>query len=165
MNIRNVTLDDDPAVCRIYNHYIENTVITFETSPVTEKEMHKHICEVIDSGCPWYIGEIGKEIVGYVYLHNFHPRAAFFKTKEIAIYLCKDYLGKGLGAILLDYLLNKIDLKKIHVLMAGITIPNERSIKTHEKFGFKQVSFMKEVGWKFDQWRDVGYWQLTFDTV
>ena len=165
MNIRNITLDDASAVCRIYNYYIENTVITFETSPVTEEEIQKRICEVINSGCPWYVGEIDGKMVGYVYLHNFHPRAAFIKTKEVAIYLHKDYLGKGLGSVLLDCLLNKIDPKNIHVLIAAITTPNEKSIKMHEKFGFKQVSSMKEVGWKFNQWRDVGYWQLTLDAI
>ena len=165
LNIRNITLDDASAVCRIYNHYIENTVVTFETSPVTEEEIQKRICDVVESDCPWYIGEINGEIIGYVYLHNFHPREAFFKTKEVAIYLHKDYSGKGLGSVLLESLLNKINPKKIHVLMAGITIPNEKSIKMHEKFGFKQISYMKEVGWKFDQWRDVGYWQLTLDAI
>ena len=164
MNIRDITLNDASAVCRIYNHYIENTVITFETSPVTGEEMQKRIQEVIDSECPWYIGEVDGKIAGYVYLHNFHPRTAFSKTKEVAIYLHKDYLEKGFGSALINYLLRKINTKEIHVLIAGITIPNEKSIRMHEKFGFKQVSLMKEVGWKFNQWVDIGYWQLTFDT-
>jgi phosphinothricin acetyltransferase len=47
--------------------------------------------------------------------------------------------------------------------MAIITVPNEESVKLHEKFGFKQVGYMQQVGWKFGEWRDVGYWELIMD--
>jgi phosphinothricin acetyltransferase len=30
----------------------------------------------------------------------------------------------------------------------------------HEKLGFEKVAHFKEVGFKFDRWTDVGYWQL-----
>lgn len=49
------------------------------------------------------------------------------------------------------------------MLIAGICIPNEGSVKLHEKFGFKQASHMKEIGWKFNQWRDVGHWLLNIN--
>ena len=32
----------------------------------------------------------------------------------------------------------------------------------HEKLGFIKVGHLKEVGRKFDQWIDVGYWQKIF---
>lgn len=36
MSVRDCTPADIPAICAIYNHYIANTVITFEESPVSE---------------------------------------------------------------------------------------------------------------------------------
>jgi phosphinothricin acetyltransferase len=153
-------LEDASSICRIYNYYVENTAITFETSPVEEIEMRKRIGEVLESGCPGYVGEIDGKIVGYIYLHNWHLRRGYFQTKELTIYLDKDFIGKGLGTILFNYLWENMDRKEIHVILAVINVPNEESIKMHEKFGFKQVSFMKEVGWKFNQWRDIGHWQL-----
>jgi phosphinothricin acetyltransferase len=47
--------------------------------------------------------------------------------------------------------------------MAIITVPNNVSVNLHEKFGFKQVGYMRQVGWKFGEWRDVGYWELIID--
>ena len=44
--------------------------------------------------------------------------------------------------------------------MGGIALPNEASVGLHEKLGFKKVAHFNEVGFKFDQWIDVGYWQL-----
>lgn len=43
--------------------------------------------------------------------------------------------------------------------MGGIALPNEASVGLHEKLGFKKVAHFNEVGFKFDQWIDVGYWQ------
>jgi phosphinothricin acetyltransferase len=48
-----------------------------------------------------------------------------------------------------------------HVLIGGISLPNDASIALHEKFGFEKVAHFKEVGFKFNRWIDVGYWQLT----
>jgi phosphinothricin acetyltransferase len=28
-----------------------------------------------------------------------------------------------------------------------------------EKFGMQKVAHLKEVGYKFGQWHDIGYWQ------
>jgi phosphinothricin acetyltransferase len=40
-------------------------------------------------------------------------------------------------------------------VLAGITIPNEASIKLHRKFGFTDVGVFTECGRKFDRYWDV----------
>ena len=163
MNIRKATLDDACAVCNIYNHYIENTAITFETVPISEVEARKRINDVINSGHSFYIGEIDNKIIGFYHTKRWNNRCAYATTIEESIYLDKDETSKGYGTLLLEHLLKNIDKNTIHVLIAGICIPNESSVRLHEKFGFKQISYMKEIGRKFDQWRDVGHWQLIFE--
>jgi phosphinothricin acetyltransferase len=49
------------------------------------------------------------------------------------------------------------------VVIGGISLPNEASIALHEKFGFKKVAEFNEVGYKFDKWINVGYWELQLD--
>jgi L-amino acid N-acyltransferase YncA len=44
--------------------------------------------------------------------------------------------------------------------MGGIALPNGASIALHEKLGFEKVAHFKKVGFKFDRWIEVGYWQL-----
>lgn len=163
MKIRKVRPDDVGRICEIYNYYIENTAITFETAPVSETKMKERISEVLDSGLPYYVGEIEGYVVGYCYIHTWNNRCAYSATKEVTVYLDKAQTGRGFGSMFYNHLLQSIDKEDIHVLIAGICIPNEGSVKLHEKFGFKQISHMKEVGWKFDRWRDVGHWQLIFD--
>lgn len=163
MLIRKVKLEDSRRICEIYNYYVENTAVTFETTPVPETEMKERINEIIDSGFPYYVGEIEGKVVGYYYIHKWNGRCAYSSTKEVTIYLDKDCTGKGLGSTLYEHLFQNIDRENLHVLIAGICIPNEGSVKLHEKFGFKQSSHMKEIGWKFDKWQDVGHWLLIFN--
>ena len=44
-------------------------------------------------------------------------------------------------------------------MIGGITLPNPASVALHEKFGLEKVAHFKQVGFKFEQWKDVGYWQ------
>lgn len=165
MKIRKVTLEDAKEICRIYNYYVENTAITFETAAISESEMQQRIEGFLNEGFPYYVGEINGKIAGYCYLHNWNNRCAYSSTKEVTIYLDKNLDGRGLGTILYQHLFKEIYRENTHTLIAGICIPNESSVRLHEKFGFKQASHMKEIGWKFDQWRDVGHWQLVINQM
>jgi len=62
--IREVTFDDIQQICDIYNHYIQNTIITFEENPVSYKEMKKRIVE-ITSSLPFFVYTENEEIIGY----------------------------------------------------------------------------------------------------
>jgi phosphinothricin acetyltransferase len=118
------------------------------------------MAEVFESGYSFCVGEAEGKIIGYYYTHRWKNRNAYITTVEESIYLDKDETGKRYGAQLFEHLLTHIDSNAIHVVIACISIPNESSVHLHEKFGFRQVSHMKEIGRKFDQWQDVGHWQL-----
>ncbi len=67
---------------------------------------------------------------------------------------------KGIGSQLYQLLLAELREREMHTVIGGISLPNDASVALHEKFGFQKVAYFKEVGWKFDKWIDVGYWQL-----
>lgn len=156
--IRNVEITDAKSICDIYNYYILNTVISFEEKPVNETEMIKRIRNL--NHLPWIIYEENDQIIGYAYTRNWRTRYAYRFAVESGIYLDFKETGKGLGTILYRELLTKYKIMDIHVVIGGIALPNPASIALHEKFGFKKVAHFKEVGFKFNNWIDVGYWQL-----
>lgn len=57
-------------------------------------------------------------------------------------------------------LFKALENTSVHALIAGISLPNEASIKLHEAVGFEKVAHFKQVGRKFDNWIDVGNWEL-----
>jgi phosphinothricin acetyltransferase len=162
MNIRKATLDDAGAICSIFNYYVENTTIALETVPISEIEAKQRTNDTLNSGHLIYIGEKDNKIIGFYCTFPWNKYCSCKTTVEESIFLDKDEIGKGYGTQLFEHLLEQIDKTTTHVLIASITIQNEGSIRLHEKFGFKQISYMKEIGRKFDQWQDIGHWQLIF---
>ncbi len=78
---------------------------------------------------------------------------------ETTVYIDVENVGKGIGTSLYRFLLNELKEKDIHSAFGGIALPNDASISLHEKLSFSKVAHFKEVGYKFNTWIDVGYWQ------
>jgi len=60
---------------------------------------------------------------------------------------------------LYNALLTSLPLFEIVNAIACITIPNDGSIRLHEKLGFFKIGKFDKVGFKHAQWIDVEYWQ------
>lgn len=159
MNIRQVELFDAAQIAEIYNYYIENTHHTFETEAINEAEMRERIGEIIKN-YPYFVAEENGEIVGYAYAAPYKSRCAYRSSAEISVYARNDIKQKGIGTRLYEKLLAELRQTNVHAIIAGIALPNEASIKLHEKFGFEKVAQFREIGFKFGEWIDVGYWEL-----
>jgi phosphinothricin acetyltransferase len=160
--IRTVDTGDADAIARIYNHYIANTVVTFEETPVTESQMQERISESLSEKLPWLVALSQGEVIGYAYASKWKGRCAYRFAVEVTVYLDPAALGGGWGSQLYERLFSELKQRRYHVAMGGIALPNLASIALHEKFGMKKVAHFEQVGYKFDQWVDVGYWQLIF---
>jgi phosphinothricin acetyltransferase len=157
--IRNVEVEDAAQIAEIYNYYIKNTLVSFEESPVPSEEMASRI-EEISSSLPWLVYEEQNRIAGYAYASKWKGRCAYRYSVESTVYLNPTLRGKGVGSVLYQALLDILKSQGYHTVLGGISLPNEASIKLHEKFGFRKVAHFSEVGFKFNKWVDVGYWEL-----
>ncbi|TYK66889.1 GNAT family N-acetyltransferase [Colwellia echini] len=161
MYIRAVKKEDVDAICTIYNNYIANTVVTFEEQQITSAEMLKRIEKITADQLPWLIAEDDSgQLIGYAYASKWHDRYSYRFAVEVTIYLSSTATGKGVGTKLYQKLFNELKLKNIHTIIGCITLPNAASVNLHEKLGMVKVAHFKEVGWKFEHWLDVGYWQV-----
>ena len=158
-SIRSVLSDDAAELAKIYNHYIENTIITFEEESVTDDIIKERITEVQSSHLPWLVVEQEGNILGYAYAGKWKGRCAYRYSVEVTVYLRPDSVGKGIGSALYSKLLPALKTRGTHVAIGGIALPNKESVNLHEKMGFLKVAHFKEVGFKFNHWIDVGYWQ------
>ena len=157
--VRNVRSEDAKAIAEIYNHYILNTVVTFEETEVDGTEMESRISEVT-AKLPWLVYEKEGQILGYAYATDWKSRCAYKHSVESTVYLNPSALKQGIGSSLYKELVRQLSEMEMHAIIGGIALPNEGSIRLHEKFGFEKVAQFKEVGYKFDRWIDVGYWEL-----
>jgi phosphinothricin acetyltransferase len=157
--IRQARPSDAEAIVSIYNHYVTNTTISFEESPVSVKEMEGRIHEVMTT-LPWLVLEEQGQVLGYAYATKWRVRHAYRYSVESTVYLDKHVLGRGHGRSLYSELLKELKERSVHCVIGGITQPNAASVALHEKMGFEKVAHFKQVGWKFEKWLDVGYWEL-----
>jgi len=158
--VRPATAADAEAIARIYNHYVANTVITFEEEAVSVADMAARIAEARNLSLPWLVAEVEGAIVGYAYARRWRPRSAYRYSAETTIYLERGYVGRRIGTTLYSALLPLLRERGMHVAIGGVALPNDASIALHEKLGFERVATFRQVGFKHDRWVDVTYLQL-----
>lgn len=160
-SIRLARKNDAKVIADIYNFYVLNTAITFEEQPITVDEMALRIKSKVKQN-RWIVYEYEGKVVGYAYAGPYASRSAWRYTLELSVYIDKNYAGKGIGPKLYQHLLGILKGQDVHSVMGLITLPNEASIRLHEKMGFRKVGQVNQGGFKFGRWIDVGYWQLIF---
>ena len=158
--VRPAVQSDADAACRIYDHHVRETHVTFEESPVSVAEMARRIGETTASGFPWLVAEREGRVVGYAHASPWKSRCAYRHSVETTVYVAQDALGCGVGTALYRDLIDRLRVAGMHAVMGGIALPNEASVALHEKMGFRKVAHFHEVGFKLGRRIDVGYWQL-----
>ncbi|QEG22654.1 GNAT family N-acetyltransferase [Mariniblastus fucicola] len=160
--IRPVQASDAAAFADIYNHYIDETIVTFEYDRVDASVFEARIRNVTDGGFPWlsFVDPETDQVVGFAYAGKWRERVAYRFVVESAIYLRDGWGGQGIGKRLYLELFQQLRERKFRSVIAGISLPNEASIATHRSMGFRKVGVFEKVGFKFDRWIDVEFWQL-----
>lgn len=159
-NIRPTDQDDAPRIADIYNHYIRDSIATFEEQPVTGDELAARIAEVEAAGLPWLVADTENGITGYAYASQWKGRCAYRYAAETTVYVAPEMHGQGIGTRLYAELLDLLRARSMHAALGGIALPNAASVALHERAGFKKVAHLREVGYKFERWIDVGYWEI-----
>ncbi len=157
--VRPAIAADAAALAGIYNHYVRDTVVTFEEEPVPTAEMARRVAEV-QARWPWYVIDDGGAVVGYAYASAWKMRTAYRHSVESTVYLAPGVTGRGFGTLLYGALLSQLERDGLHCVIGGIALPNAASVALHEKCGFRKVAQFHEVGFKSGRWIDVGYWEI-----
>ncbi len=163
--IRSATLADTAGIVEIYNHYITQTVVTFEEESVTDVEIARRLELVWSASFPWLVAEEHGHVVGYAYANRWNIRTGYRFTAEVTVYLAPAHVGRGVGSKLYGRLFSILQSHGIRGVIGGIALPNEASVALHEKFSLRKVAHFQAVGVKFDRWIDVGYWQRIFQPI
>lgn len=154
---------DLPALTDIYNHYVRETAITFDVTPVTPGERRPWLLSHPEDGPHRLLVArdtlTGEGILGYATSSPFRPKAAYATSVETSIYLTPAAMGRGVGTLLYEQLFEALEAEDVHRAYAGVTLPNAASIRIHERFGFEQVGVYREVGRKFGVYHDVAWFE------
>lgn len=160
VDIRAALESDAAALARIYNYYVMNTCATFEIEAVEPTDMANRLARSSARDLPWLVADEGGTVRGYAYAAPWKSREAYRYSVESTVYLDPDSTSRGLGKRLYARLIDELRECRVHAVIAGISLPNELSVRLHEHLGFRRIGSFREVGRKQDRWVDVGYWEL-----
>ena len=159
--VRPATADDLAALTDIYNYYVINTPITFDLEPYTPHQRRAWFDEHVDSGRHRLLvaENANGELVGYATSSRWRAKAAYDTTVETSVYCRHGATGQGIGRRLYTALFEAIADQDVHRIVAGMTLPNAASMALHERLGFTRVGEFVEVGRKFGQYWNVGWFE------
>ena len=156
--VRLATEDDLGQVCAIVNHFIRRTVSNFRTEPQAVDEWRASWTR-LHGRFPWLVASDLERVVGVAYAGPWNERAAYQWTVETTVYVESATHGRGIGHALYRELLGRLDRQGFRSALAVIGLPNEASVRLHERHGFARVGQLADAGFKLGAWHDVGLWQ------
>ncbi|MEV6568295.1 GNAT family N-acetyltransferase [Streptomyces kronopolitis] len=183
---------DLPALTDLYNHYIRETCITFDTEPFTPEQRRPWLLSHPQDGPHRLLvaqeptermkdphngppdgshgglaatggGPPGGTLLGYATSSAFRPKAAYAPSVEVTVYCAPHAVGRGIGTLLYEALFEALAGEDVHRAYAGITQPNAASTRLHTRFGFRHLGTYTEVGRKFGRYWDVAWHQKDLD--
>lgn len=156
--VRMATVKDAYQILEIYGYYVANTAISMEYDVPSLVDFEKRIENTLER-YPYLVAEQNDKIIGYAYAGKFHPRAAFYRSAEVSIYIHKDAQKCGLGRRLyeeIESILSKQGILNVYASIAYTDVEDEyltnNSAQFHEYMGYKKVAQFNNCCIKFGRW-------------
>ncbi|WP_406148198.1 GNAT family N-acetyltransferase [Streptomyces sp. NBC_01012] len=154
------------ALTDIYNHYVRETALTFDTVAFTRDErlpwLHSHPEDgphrLLVASDPDTRHD-APYVLGYATSSPYRPKAAYSTSVEVSVYCAPGTTGRGIGTLLYEALFDALSGEDVHRAYAAIALPNEPSVRLHDTFGFRHVGTYTEVGRKFGSYWDVSWYE------
>ncbi|WP_372776726.1 N-acetyltransferase family protein [Mangrovibacterium sp.] len=159
VEIRMATPEDAKSLLAIYEPFITNTVVTFEEIVPSVSEFGDRISTILKES-PFLLCQIDDEIAGYAYASQYRSRESYRWNREVTVYIKESFQSRNIGTALYTALINIVKHQNYTNLLAIVTLPNDGSVRLHERMGFKACAVFNQVGFKMNQWHQVGWWEL-----
>ena len=169
--VRPAIPSDALGIAAIYDAAVLHSVATFEdTPPGPERWLDKlphcgmgdHVVVAVDPSAPDGDG-VGEHVVGFAYSSAFRPRAAYRFTREWSVYVTEGARGRGVGGSLYAAAEALCRADGIRVIIGVVAQPNPASNALHERLGFRAAGELDGVGFKFDRWLGIRFYQRDLD--
>ena len=158
--VRDATPQDLPAVAAIYTHYVVRTTMTFNTQVRTPREwVERFQTEILEGPYHLLVAELDGVVRGYVETQRFRPKPAYARSLELSVYVDPTATGTGAGSALYRELLGRLEDSSYHRAYAIVALPNDDSVRFHERWGFVHRGTLSEAGYKFGRYLDVAYYE------
>ncbi|MBR0559662.1 GNAT family N-acetyltransferase [Neokomagataea anthophila] len=156
---------DLEVILEITNHAILHTDALWLDTPLTLAQRRTWMEQRLSAGHPVLVACGANDVpLGFASYGAFRPFEGYAHTVEHSVYVSPDHQGRGIGASLLSALIDHARLRKMRVMVAGITAGNRASEALHHRFGFQKSGILPQVGYKQGRWLDLLFMTLCLNT-
>jgi phosphinothricin acetyltransferase len=159
MQIRDAIEADFAQITAIYNEIVTGSTATYNDRPATVEERIGWWKRRLHKGYAVLVAVNDGRVAGFASFGDFRAWPGYRFTVEVTVYIHADWRGKGLGTRLLTALVARAAALGKHIMVAGVDSENVASLRFLERFGFERVGCLREVGFKFDRFRDLVFLQ------
>jgi L-amino acid N-acyltransferase YncA len=152
LGIRAMSPADAEQVLAVYQAGLDAGDASFETAAPPWADFdaarlpgHRHVATADDTG----------EVLGWAAASPVSARGAYAGVVEHSVYVTQQARGRGVGAALLQALIDSTEAAGIWTIQSGIFPENTASLRLHERMGFRVVGVRERIGCHHGRWRDV----------
>ncbi|MGE5158121.1 MAG: N-acetyltransferase family protein [Gemmatimonas sp.] len=147
---------DIPAMLAIYRRHVRRGVEDgVEDSGTPEPDdLRDRRKNFRNHRLPHLVATLGGEVVGYAYVVLFRKRPAYRFAAKHSIYVHHEHLGRGIGGLLLQELVDACAAAGFRQMIGYIDADNSASLAIHQKFGFARVGLLPGVAYRYGRWAD-----------
>jgi phosphinothricin acetyltransferase len=152
--IRPAGAGDAGAIAALWNHYIRDTLVTFNFAEKSEEEVAAMIAARTAGGQAFLLAEDG-ELLGFATYSQFRGGVGYARTMEHTVLLDAAARGRGVGRALMAAVEDHARAGGVHSLFGGVSGANPDGRAFHLAVGYAEVAVLREVGWKWGRWLDL----------
>lgn len=163
IKIRPAVFADLDTILEIINHQILHSTSNYDYEPHDFETQKAWFEDKMANNFPVIVAETENGTIGYATYGSFRHKIGYRFTVEHSVYVAEEFLGKGIGKLLLAELIQLAKKQGYHTMIGVIDSENKGSIAFHKKYGFETVGVIKESGYKFDRWLSSVFMQLILE--
>jgi phosphinothricin acetyltransferase len=147
--VRAALATDVTALRDLRNHYVLTSNATFDEQVLSIDDVRQWM-QVFAPHGPHrlLVAEDSSGLLGFASGQPYRAHPAFRHTVETSIYCAPRATGRGVGAALYGALFAALRGQGLHRAVVGIALPNDASIRLHERFGFTIVGVFDQYAEK-----------------
>jgi len=163
VTIRPATDGDVPAITEITNALLTTTTYEWTETLHTVEERRAWLASRQAGGWPVLVADDAGTVLGWTGYGEFRDSTKWPGYRfcvEHTIHVAQGHWSAGVGRRLMDALIRTAREAGLWAMVGGIDGTNERSIRFHERLGFREVARMPGIGEKAGKRLDLVLVQL-----
>ena len=155
MTLRPATPDDAAAIAAVWNPFIREGFVTFNSALKPPAEIAALIQARTAAGHGFLVAEENGAVAGFATYGQFRAGVGYAHTMEHTILLAPGAGGRGLGRALMAALEDHAAAAGAHSMIAGVSAANPPGIAFHAAIGYAERARLPQVGFKAGRWLDL----------